>query len=272
MRPSRVRIFNGCRGFTLIELLVVISIIAMLIALLMPALHKARQVNRNLQCLAQLRQIGIADNAYAADHKGYPVPMYIPYPKDAPSRLVRMGYLVATTPRDAIWRTSTIPDSKVIFCPDRVNNMKHTQGREYQANSSWSGYAGNSSVRGIWQNGEWLTSNNWTKRFETYNHTRSIDGQLMLKPSELLLDADTYGSIGLDAGGTTALQIAIVAPTPIRLANSGGTTLPIGQIQSYTTVPAPTWKTLHYIHDNKPNGLFMDGHAIARQAQWRREN
>ena len=59
------------RGFTLIELLVVISIIALLIALLLPALKAARDQARNVLCLSNLRQNGIAHASYSADHNGY---------------------------------------------------------------------------------------------------------------------------------------------------------------------------------------------------------
>ena len=57
-------------GFTLIELLVVISIIALLIAILLPALGAARGTARNVQCLSNLRQQGIAGMSYTADNKG----------------------------------------------------------------------------------------------------------------------------------------------------------------------------------------------------------
>lgn len=57
-------------GFTLIELLVVISIVAMLIAILLPALSTAREAGRSTQCLSNLRQIGTAFHAFEIDH-GY---------------------------------------------------------------------------------------------------------------------------------------------------------------------------------------------------------
>ncbi|OHB45320.1 MAG: hypothetical protein A2Y13_10900 [Planctomycetes bacterium GWC2_45_44] len=59
------------KAFTLVELLVVISIIAILMAVLMPALGKARQQSKAVVCISNLRQMVIAANAYILANEGY---------------------------------------------------------------------------------------------------------------------------------------------------------------------------------------------------------
>jgi prepilin-type N-terminal cleavage/methylation domain-containing protein/prepilin-type processing-associated H-X9-DG protein len=58
---------NRNNAFTLIELLVVIAIIALLMAILVPVLHKAREQGKDVICRSNLRQIGIGTNLYAED-------------------------------------------------------------------------------------------------------------------------------------------------------------------------------------------------------------
>lgn len=67
-------------GFTLIELLVVISIIALLIAILLPALNSSRAAARAIACASNLRQLGIASANYTAETRNnYVVPTFMPH-------------------------------------------------------------------------------------------------------------------------------------------------------------------------------------------------
>jgi prepilin-type N-terminal cleavage/methylation domain-containing protein/prepilin-type processing-associated H-X9-DG protein len=83
--PTRNSNYSTClkpTGFTLIELLVVISIISVLIAILLPALAKARIAAQTTKCMANLRQVGILNYAFTQENKGYMPPVIAYYNLD----------------------------------------------------------------------------------------------------------------------------------------------------------------------------------------------
>jgi prepilin-type N-terminal cleavage/methylation domain-containing protein/prepilin-type processing-associated H-X9-DG protein len=65
---------RGRLGFTLIELLVVVAIIALLVAILLPSLSKSREQARNVVCMSNLQEIGLAFNYYGQDNRLQPPP------------------------------------------------------------------------------------------------------------------------------------------------------------------------------------------------------
>lgn len=72
MKPAQD--LHAAGGFSLVELLVVVAIIGLLASLLLPVIAKAPGRAREIKCLSNLRQIGIAFHTFASDHDGrYPM-------------------------------------------------------------------------------------------------------------------------------------------------------------------------------------------------------
>lgn len=94
-------------GFTLIELLVVVSIIALLVAILVPSLQEARERARSVTCLANERSIGLSILMYANDYGGWLLPQGRP-----PIYLINLDYVEISQflcPSDTILESDFLP-------------------------------------------------------------------------------------------------------------------------------------------------------------------
>lgn len=158
------RLHHRRRAFTLIELLVVISIIALLISILLPALGSAREAARNSMCMSNLKQIGVASYTYATDSQDYLPPMRMAGPNDnyrlrTVSSPEGLGYLYAegNMPEpEAMYCPSLMPESFLSLAKNVPSDQPFMTGSNPNNGGRWRpGYTYNPNVLQK-DNGDWV--------------------------------------------------------------------------------------------------------------------
>ena len=184
------------KGFTLIELLVVIAIIAVLAAMLLPALSKAKQSANKIACVNNLRQWGFAVNLYAGDCNGYFPDLDSTHPNGAGAKdlaWVPVSFNVTFFPtylyKNSLMGTDRAAND-VRYCPTEVYHRYYEQYPPGGYGTNLIGYnylPGRDASQGVnlanYQGGAgpWIT--NRTKVGRTYRNAPVITDILQFQPN-----------------------------------------------------------------------------------------
>jgi prepilin-type N-terminal cleavage/methylation domain-containing protein/prepilin-type processing-associated H-X9-DG protein len=237
-------------AFTLIELLVVIAIIAILAAMLLPALSSAKDRAVAIACLSNTRQIGLAMTMYAGDNKEYfPLPPVYhagpPYKNKyglaCGGEWLLRDQVTPNTP--APMMAPYLPNNKVWVCPKRKRGLTYPT-----ATGVW-----DPSITGFLSYGF-----NFCGVFGAVDpndgnmiNAKPFKASSAAKPSELVAITDVSGSISPVNSATAAAWL------DSWWAGNSGPTLPV------TGNENARLQTAYAKHSGRVNVTFVDGHTVA---------
>ena len=226
-------------GFTLLELLLVIAIIGVLAALLLPALSQARESGRQAACLSNLRQLYLANLAYAADRGSY-----APAAPDIWGDNLTRWY--GTRPNTGVpfdSRTGPLSpylgESQAIRACPSMGTWNFFTGRNVAFEAGCGGYGYNYLGVG---------SRSYCIGYTEFACQLGMRPEDISRPSTTIMFCDT--AFPQYSGGQTRL-IEYSFAEPNRFLSASG--VMYGQ-------PSPS---IHFRHRNRANIVWCDGHATA---------
>jgi prepilin-type processing-associated H-X9-DG protein/prepilin-type N-terminal cleavage/methylation domain-containing protein len=265
-------------AFTLVELLVVIGIIAVLIAILLPSLNRAREAAIAVKCASNLRQFGLADSIYMNANKGWHLPAYwngfssdrtwtfqYEFRKALGMRVYDPSDADAPTPA----ATAAFVKGYVIdkwYCPKALRGFTQTKwGNDWLAPMNYS-YGMN--VEGV-DNDGWASQHPqpWVAAGDpgviSLNVTQAPQGPIFAgfknsqvrRPAEKLMFADAmWIAINEWGAGPDPGYAGKASNYDITTENTNNGTLPSGR--TYDTTRTTAWR-----HLGTANVCFFDGHV-----------
>ena len=220
---SGTKEFRHGRKFTLIELLVVIAIIAILAAMLLPALQQARERARSTTCVNNLKTVGVAVNNYMGDNRGF-MPgsitgnIYMVCPDGVSRSISRFGHAML----------HYLPGAQLTKWPNITNGLQKNNPLQCPSDTIRNEY-----YKGA---GHWYSyGNNYYAAWDQNSHQMQKPEKIKT-PSQFMYLAET---LDLDYFCTTFS----VTSFPIHLTHK------------------PDGDRLEFRHSNSMNALFMDTHV-----------